>query len=44
MEKSENEGEDSSLVKWGGQKGSEWKDREKWGDPDTQRRKDKITN
>lgn len=30
MENSENEGEDSSLVKWGGQKGSDCEEGEKW--------------
>lgn len=30
MEDSETESEDSSLVKWGGQKGSGYEDGEKW--------------
>lgn len=43
MENSETEGEDSSLVKWGRQKGSNCERIERSGrDPDKQRRKDKV--
>lgn len=37
MEDSETEGEDSSIVKWGGPKGSGYEDGEKWsGSPYTE--------
>lgn len=43
MDNSETEGEDSSLVKWGGQKVAVRMKRSE-GDLDTQRRKDKVTD